>query len=179
MAEAARTENPGSLIRTRDGAVLRIAMNRPPANALSLGFMQMLLDAFDEARADDSVKVIILSSAARVFCAGHDLKEMAAARANADKGRAFFAETFALCSKLMQAIVRHPKPVIAEIDGVATAAGCQLVASCDLAIGLCHAGRQHRPVLFHTDGGPVAQCLAQAGDGNAADRRNHRRGNGA
>ncbi|MCB1382543.1 MAG: enoyl-CoA hydratase [Notoacmeibacter sp.] len=140
MAEAARTENPGSLIRTRDGAVLRIAMNRPPANALSLGFMQMLLDAFDEARADDSVKVIILSSAARVFCAGHDLKEMAAARANADKGRAFFAETFALCSKLMQAIVRHPKPVIAEIDGVATAAGCQLVASCDLAIATPESG---------------------------------------
>ena len=83
--------------------------------------------------------------------------------------------------QLMQAIVRHPKPVIAEVDGLATAAGCQLVASCDLAIAsheatLLHAGRQHRPVLLDADGGAVAQRLAQAGDGDAADRRDDRRG---
>ena len=69
-----------------------------------------------------------------MFCAGHDLKEMTAHRADADRGKAFFEETFAICSRLMQSIVRHPKPVIAEVDGIATAAGCQLVASCDLAI---------------------------------------------
>ncbi len=93
-----------------------------------------------------------------MFSAGHDLKEMTLHRADADGGRAFFEKTMRLCADLMQAIVRLPKPVIAEIDGLATAAGCQLVASCDLAIctdtsGLLHAGRQYRPVLLDADGG--------------------------
>ena len=80
------------------------------------------------------MRVIVLAASGKVFSAGHDLKEMTARRADADHGRAFFEETFAVCSRLMQSIVRHPKPVIAEVDGIATAAGCQLVASCDLAI---------------------------------------------
>src|SRR4029079_8307389 len=70
----------------------------------------------------------------KLFSAGHDLKEMQAHRADADRGKAYFERVFALCSGLMQAIASHPKPVIAEVDGIATAAGCQLVASCDLAI---------------------------------------------
>ena len=80
------------------------------------------------------IKVIIIAAAHPVFCAGHDLKEMTAARKQPDKGYAFFQELFADCSRLMQLIVNHSKPVIAEISGVATSAGCQLVASCDLAI---------------------------------------------
>jgi enoyl-CoA hydratase/carnithine racemase len=75
-----------------------------------------------------------MAAAGQLFCAGHDLKEMTAHRADADGGKSFYEETFALCSRLMQSIVELPKPVIAEVDGIATAAGCQLVASCDLAI---------------------------------------------
>ena len=80
------------------------------------------------------MRVIVIAATGKVFSAGHDLKEMTAHRNDPDRGRAFFAETMAACSALMQAIVTHPKPVIAEVDGLATAAGLQLVASCDLAI---------------------------------------------
>jgi enoyl-CoA hydratase/carnithine racemase len=117
-----------------DKGVLRLALASPPANALSLAVMAALTAALDRARTDTSVRVIVLVSAGKVFCAGHDLKELSAHRADADRGRAFFEQTFAACAALMQAIVRHPKPVIAEVDGLATAAGLQLVASCDLAI---------------------------------------------
>ena len=90
--------------------------------------------AFDAASTNADVRVIILSAAGPVFCAGHDLKEMTACRQNADRGRAYFSKILDQCSTVMQKIVTCPKPVIAEIDGVATAAGCQLVASCDLAV---------------------------------------------
>jgi hypothetical protein len=83
----------------------------------------------DARRDDKSVRVVIVIAAAKLFSAGHDLKQMTAHRKDADGGKAFFEKTFAVCSRLMQSIVRHPKPVIAEIDGIATAAGCQLVAS--------------------------------------------------
>src|SRR5437764_5927676 len=85
------------------------------------------------ARDDDAVRVIVIAAAGKLFSAGHDLKEMTGHRADADRGEAFFAHAFATCSRLMQSIVEHPQPVIAEVDGIATAAGCQLVASCDLA----------------------------------------------
>ena len=85
-------------------------------------------------RADAGVRVIIIAAAGKLFSAGHDLKEMTAHRTDADRGEAFFERTFALCSRLMQSIVEHPLPVIAEVDGIATAAGCQLVASCDLRL---------------------------------------------
>lgn len=117
-----------------DKGVLRLTLANPPANALSLGVMAALNAELDRARDDKAVRVIVLSAAGKVFCAGHDLKEMTARRADADRGRAFFEQTFAACAQLMQAIVRHPLPVIAEVDGLATAAGLQLVASCDLAI---------------------------------------------
>jgi enoyl-CoA hydratase/carnithine racemase len=133
MARVAHAE--GEFVRrsVNDG-ICRIAMTNPPANALSLAMIAQLQAAFDAARDAADVRVIVLAAEGKVFCAGHDLKEMTAHRADKDRGRAFFEETMKECAALMQAIVRHPKPVIAEVDGVATAAGCQLVASCDLAI---------------------------------------------
>jgi enoyl-CoA hydratase/carnithine racemase len=119
----------------REGAVLRLTLNRPAArNALSTAMTAALQRALDDAAAEDQSRVIVLAAEGGVFCAGHDLKEMTALRSDPDKGRAAFAATFAECSKLMQTIVRHPKPVIAQVQGIATAAGCQLVASCDLAV---------------------------------------------
>jgi len=119
-----------------EGGVARIAMNRPPANALSLRMMHALKLALDAAAEDKVVRVIVLYArhAGKIFSAGHDLKELDAHRGDNDGGRAFFAKTFDLCTKLMLSIVENPKPVIAEVDGLATAAGCQLVASCDLAV---------------------------------------------
>ena len=115
-------------------AILRLMLQNPPANALSIAVMEALQARLDAARIDETVRVIVIAAAGKLFSAGHDLKEMTAHRADADGGRAYFEQTFALCSRLMQSIVEHPKPVIAEVDGIATAAGCQLVASCDLAV---------------------------------------------
>jgi enoyl-CoA hydratase/carnithine racemase len=123
---------PELLNTSSQGAILRVTLNNPPANALSVELMGALLAAFDSGR-DDTVRVIVVAASGKLFSAGHDLKQMTAHRANPDRGEAFFTHTFALCSRLMQSIVEHPKPVIAEVDGLATAAGCQLVASCDLA----------------------------------------------
>lgn len=117
------------------GAVLRLTLANPPANALSMETMLALQVELDRVATDKSVRVVIISAnGGKVFSGGHDLKQMQAHRADADKGRAFFEATFAACSRLMQAIRALPQPVIAEIDGIATAAGCQLVATCDLAI---------------------------------------------
>ena len=137
----AKNRNEGrAMVRTAlaDG-ILRVTMANPPANALSLEMIARLQGAFDQARDDSGVRVIVLAAEGKLFCAGHDLKEMTAHRADADRGRAFFTETMAACATLMQTIVRHPRPVIAEVAGVATAAGCQLVASCDLAIATTEA----------------------------------------
>ena len=114
--------------------ILRLTLNNPPANVLSIAVMEMLMAELGKAAEDDEVRVVIIASTGNVFSAGHDLKEMTAHRADSDDGTAFFEETFALATDLMLEITRLPKPVIAEIDGLATAAGCQLVASCDLAI---------------------------------------------
>lgn len=117
----------------RQGPVLRLTLQNPPANLLSMRMMESLLAALDSAQSDADVRVIVIAAAGKLFSAGHDLKEMTAHRADADGGTEYFERVFALCSRLMQAIVNHPKPVIAEVDGIATAAGCQLIASCDLA----------------------------------------------
>jgi len=125
---------PDALIAAqRDGAVLRLTLHNPPANLLSLAVMEALLAELHAAQDEDSIRVVVIAASGKLFSAGHDLKEMSAHRADADGGKAFFERTFALCSQLMTAIVNLPKPVIAEVDGIATAAGCQLVASCDLA----------------------------------------------
>jgi enoyl-CoA hydratase/carnithine racemase len=115
--------------------IFRLTLNDPDRrNALSEEILAALADAFDQAGDNPDVRVIILGAAGPVFCAGHDLKQMTAARQNADRGRAYFTKILTQCSRVMQKIVTCPKPVIAEVGGVATAAGCQLVASCDLAV---------------------------------------------
>ncbi len=127
-------------------------------------------------RDDKDVRAVVIAANGPAFSAGHDMKELTARRSDADRGRAYFAQIMNACSAMMQAVVNLPKPVVAAVQGIATAAGCQLVASCDLAVGLgsrglCHARRRYRAVLLDPDGGAVAQRSAQAGDGNAADRR--------
>ena len=113
----------------------RIAINRPEAyNALSIDCMESLIDAFNSLSADDEVRVIVLAGAGKGFCAGHDLTEM---RSNPE--REFQQLTFSTCATLMLSITQSSKPVIAKVHGVATAAGCQLVASCDLAVADEHA----------------------------------------
>ena len=122
------------IISIDTNGVNRITLNDiPRRNALSESMIIQLISSLDQATLNPSVRVIIISSKGSVFCSGHDLKEITNARAEADHGKAFFIKLMALCSKLMQTIVTCPKPVIAEVSGVATAAGCQLVASCDLA----------------------------------------------
>jgi enoyl-CoA hydratase/carnithine racemase len=119
--------------QAREGPVLRLTLNNPPANALSIAVLEALQAALEAARDEAGVRVVVIASAGKLFSGGHDLKEMTAHRGDPDQGEAFFNRTFGLCSRLMQSIVELPQPVIAEVDGIATAAGCQLVATCDLA----------------------------------------------
>lgn len=129
-----KTQDPLVLYR-RVGAVLRLSLNRPAArNALSEGLMAALQTALDDAGRDPAIHTIVLAAEGTAFSAGHDLREMTAHRQDSDGGKAAYAALFVQCSKLMQTIVRHRVPVIAEVQGIATAAGCQLVASCDLAV---------------------------------------------
>lgn len=123
------------VLSERCGAILKLTLNRPGArNALSEGLMAALQDALDAAAHDKALRVIVLGAHGPAFSSGHDLKEMTARRKDGDRGKAAFAALFTQCSKLMQTIVRHPRPIIAQVHGIATAAGCQLVASCDLAV---------------------------------------------
>ncbi len=118
-----------------DDGILRLTLNDAKRrNALSEAMLEQLAGAFAEADTDAAVRVIILAATGPAFCAGHDLKEMTAGRTGPDGGKAYFTKVMTLCSGVMQAIVNCSKPVIAEVTGIATAAGCQLVASCDLAI---------------------------------------------
>lgn len=115
--------------------VATLTLNRPAArNSLSLDMLSALQAAISECGIRKDVKVVILAANGPAFCAGHDLKEMTGARQDEDGGKAFYRKTMEACSATMQSIVHCPKPVIAAVHGVATAAGCQLVASCDLAI---------------------------------------------
>lgn len=103
-------------------------------NALSDAMLAALKAQLQALQTEPGVRVVILRGTGKAFCAGHDLKEMQAGRAAADKGAAYFADLFARCSEVMQMIVHLPQPVIAQVHGIATAAGCQLVASCDMAV---------------------------------------------
>ena len=115
--------------------ILRLTLNDVARrNALSEAMLAALGAAFADAGADPQVRIVVLAANGPAFCAGHDLKEMTAGRRHEDGGRAYFANSMAMCAGLMQGIVNCPKPVIAEVTGIATAAGCQLVASCYLAI---------------------------------------------
>jgi enoyl-CoA hydratase/carnithine racemase len=123
------------LLRAGAEGVTTLTLNRPGArNSLSLAMLQSLQAALDNIARDDSVRCVVLSAAGGVFCAGHDLRELTAHRADADGGRAFFEKCMQNCAAVMQAVVALPQPVIAAVQGVATAAGCQLAASCDLVV---------------------------------------------
>ena len=123
------------LIECNDNGILRLTLNDlDNKNALSELMMQKLINAITESSKDSSIKVIVIASTGNVFCSGHNLKEINEARKSDDSGESYYLELFKTCSTLMQLIVNCSKPVIAEVNGIATAAGCQLVASCDLAV---------------------------------------------
>ncbi|HRO14188.1 MAG TPA: enoyl-CoA hydratase [Paracoccus sp. (in: a-proteobacteria)] len=125
----------GLLRREEHGAVVRLVMTSPGNfNALSTEMIAALRGAFAAIAADDSVRAVILAGEGKAFSAGHDLRQMQGARAEADGGRAAYERLFADCAEMMQMIPALPQPVIAEVRGIATAAGCQMVASCDMAV---------------------------------------------
>ena len=121
--------------RDDDNGVVTLTLNSPHnLNALSLAMIEALIAEFEAIANEDTARVVVLAGAGSALSAGHDLKEMQAHRNDCDRGRAYYVELFARCSALMQAIVALPKPVIASVEGIATAAGCQLIAACDLAV---------------------------------------------
>lgn len=123
------------VIRDTIGAIATLTMNRPKAlNALSNGMLDALQAEFDAIAGDRNLRAVILRGSGRAFCAGHDLKEMTAARQAEDGGKQAFADLFAKCTAMMLSIRDLPQPVIAQVHGLAAAAGCQLVASCDMAV---------------------------------------------
>jgi len=123
------------LLRKENGPIATLTLNRPTArNSLSEAMLAALNDALDEVSDSKEIKAVILAANGPVFCAGHDIREMQGHRDDADGGSAFFSSMFDACSGVMQKIVQCPKPVIAAVEGTATAAGCQLVATCDLAV---------------------------------------------
>jgi enoyl-CoA hydratase/carnithine racemase len=123
------------LLRERDQDVALLVLNRPAArNSLSEALLAALSVALAEIAADQSVRAVVLAANGPGFCAGHDLKELTGRRSDADRGRSYFTRIMTMCSAMMQQIVNLPQPVIAAVQGIASAAGCQLVASCDLAV---------------------------------------------
>ena len=123
------------LERHDTGAVAHLHMNAPEKlNALSDAMLAALQGQFDSLAEDRSIRAVVISGAGKAFCAGHDLKEMQAGRQAEDGGRAYFDDLFQRCARMMLSIRRLPQPVIAQVHGIATAAGCQLVASCDMAV---------------------------------------------
>jgi enoyl-CoA hydratase/carnithine racemase len=135
--QTARASTPQSpiLLRERVGSIAVLTLNRPAArNSLSEGLIAELHAALREIHDDNSVRALVIAANGPAFSAGHDMKELTARRSDGDRGRAYFAQIMNACSAMMQAIVQLPKPVVAAVQGVATAAGCQLVASCDLAV---------------------------------------------
>lgn len=118
-----------------EGDIARLTLNTPGSlNALSDAMLAELSDCLEGLAQEAGTKVVILRGAGKVFCAGHDLKEMQAGRQSPDKGAAYFADLFDRCAQVMKAITTLPQPVIAQAHGIATAAGCQLVATCDMAV---------------------------------------------
>lgn len=121
--------------RNDTGAVAHLTLNAPESlNALSDAMLLALKQEFERLQEDRTIRAVVLSGAGKAFCAGHDLKEMTRGRQAEDGGAAYFTDLFARCSAVMQMIPKLPQPVIAQVHGIATAAGCQLVASCDMAV---------------------------------------------
>jgi enoyl-CoA hydratase/carnithine racemase len=136
-AQTARTSAPPSpiLLRETIGSIAVLTLNRPTArNSLSEDLIAELHGALKDIHDDKKVRALVIAANGPAFSAGHDMKELTARRTDPDRGRAYFAQTMNACSAMMQAIVHLPKPVVAAVQGIATAAGCQLVASCDLAV---------------------------------------------
>jgi enoyl-CoA hydratase/carnithine racemase len=126
---------PSVLLRETLDEIAVLTLNRPQArNSLSEALLAALTDALAEIAADRRIRAVVLAANGPAFSAGHDMKEMTARRTDPDRGRAYFKQLMETCATMMQAIVRLPQPVIAAVQGPASAAGCQLVASCDLAI---------------------------------------------
>ena len=139
-ARAAAPQTPILLRETVDSIAV-LTLNRPAArNSLSEGLIAELHAALDEIHDDGRVRAVVIAANGPAFSSGHDMKELTARRTDADRGRAYFAQIMNACSAMMQAIVHLPKPVVAAVQGIATAAGCQLVASCDLAVASEAAG---------------------------------------
>ena len=129
------TPEPRVLKRETLGGIAILTLDRPAVrNSLSEALIADLHAALDAIHHDAGVRAVVIAANGPAFSSGHDLKELSARRADADRGRAYFADMMSRCSAMMQAIVELPKPVIAAVQGVATAAGCQLVATCDLAV---------------------------------------------
>src|SRR5580704_18445393 len=134
-AQAAASSPDLILLREDVGPTAILTLNRPQArNSLSEAMLEALSDAFTAIAHERAVRAVVLAANGPAFCAGHDLKELNARRSDADRGRAYFKHIMTLCSAVMQQIVALPQPVIASVHATATAAGCQLVASCDLAV---------------------------------------------
>jgi enoyl-CoA hydratase/carnithine racemase len=136
-SRAARSpvSQPPILLHEQAGEVVILTLNRPDArNSLSEGLIAALDAALRQIHDDAGVRAVVIAATGKAFSAGHDMKELTARRSDTDRGQAYFAEIMTACSTMMQTIVHLPKPVIAAVQGIATAAGCQLVASCDLAI---------------------------------------------
>ena len=124
------SEQPLVLHESDSRGVVTLTLNRPEAfNALSEGLLEALQAALDRVAADERARVVVIAAAGRAFCAGHDLKEMRAA-----PSQAYYERLFAQCGRMMMTIQKLPVPVVARVQGIATAAGCQLVAMCDLAV---------------------------------------------
>ena len=129
------TRHPSILLRETLGSIAVLTLNRPEArNSLSEGLIAQLHAALKDIHDDTNVRAVVIAANGPAFSSGHDMKELTARRTDADRGRAYFAGIMTACSAMMQAIVHLPKPVVAAVQGIATAAGCQLVASCDLAV---------------------------------------------
>jgi enoyl-CoA hydratase/carnithine racemase len=127
--------SPPILLREDMGSIAILTLNRPEArNSLSEALLAALGDAFTEIAHESKVRAVVLAANGPAFSAGHDLKEFKSHRSDSDRGRAYFKYIMELCSTVMQQVVNLPQPVVAAVQGVATAAGCQLVASCDLAV---------------------------------------------
>jgi len=136
-SQTARAPKPATPILLREtlGSIAVLTLDRPAVrNSLSEAMIAELHTALNEIRNDTAVRAVVIAANGPAFSAGHDMKELTARRSDADRGRAYFAQMMNACSAMMQAIVQLPKPVVAAVQGIATAAGCQLVASCDLAV---------------------------------------------
>ncbi|HXW29223.1 MAG TPA: enoyl-CoA hydratase [Xanthobacteraceae bacterium] len=124
-----------ALLQERTGGIAVLTLNRPEQrNSLNEAMLVGLSECLAAIAQDHTVRAVVIAANGSVFCAGHDLRELTVHRSDADGGRSYFREIMARCSAMMQALIGLPQPTIAAIQGTATAAGCQLVASCDLAV---------------------------------------------